>query len=82
MKGTMLCPDDYEAALSKALAAPDFETKKKWTWEAQKLLIDKYALINFFFTHARMNSFNKKVHDTGIGDTIDTQWTPEDAWIE
>jgi ABC-type transport system substrate-binding protein len=82
MKGTMLCPDDYEAALSKALAAPDFETKKKWTWEAQKLLIDKYALINFFFTHTRMNCFYKKVHDTGIGDTIDTQWTPEDAWIE
>ena len=28
-----------------------------------------------------MNCFYKNVHDTGIGDTIDTQWTPEDAWI-
>jgi ABC-type transport system substrate-binding protein len=81
LKGSIMCADDYEAVLVKALAAPDFETKKKLTWEAQKLLIDKYAIINFFYTQARINSFYKNVHDTGIGETIDTQWTPEDAWI-
>ena len=67
--------------LVRALNAPTFETKKKLTWEAQKLLIDKYALLNFLYTQPRMNAFYKKVHNTGIGETIDTQWTPEDAWI-
>ena len=81
LKGSISCPDDYETAITKALEAPDLKTKKKWTWEAEKLLIDKYALINFFYTFPRMNSFHKNVHDTGIGVTIDTQWTPEDAWI-
>ena len=82
LKGSIICADDYEAILVKAQAAPDFETKKKLTWEAQKLLIDKYAILNFFYTQPRMNCFYKNVHDTGIGVTIDTQWAPEDAWIE
>ena len=81
LKGSIACAEDYEELLVKALNAPNFETKKKLTWEAQKLLIDKYALLNFFYTQPRTNCFYKNVHDTGIGNTIDTQWTPEDAWI-
>ncbi|MBI5439890.1 MAG: ABC transporter substrate-binding protein [Deltaproteobacteria bacterium] len=81
LKGTMACPDDYNAALGQALAAKDFETKKKWTWEAQKLLVDKYALFNFAYNVPRMNAFHQEVRDTGFGATTDTQWTPEDAWI-
>ncbi len=81
LKGSFACAADYEALLVRALNAPNFETKKKLTQEAQKLLIDKHALLTFLYTQPRMNAFYKKVHDTGIGDTIDTQWTPEDAWI-
>jgi peptide/nickel transport system substrate-binding protein len=81
LKGSFACTEDYEAMLVRALNAPNFETKKKLTWEAQKLLIDKYALLNFFYTQPRINCFYKNVHDTGIGNTIDTQWAPEDAWI-
>ena len=29
LKGSIMCADDYEALLVKALAAPDFDTKKK-----------------------------------------------------
>jgi ABC-type transport system substrate-binding protein len=82
LKGSIMCADDYEAVLVKALAAPDFETKKKLTWEAQKLLIDKYAILNFIYTQPRLNCFYKNVHDTGIGATTDVHWAPEDAWIE
>ena len=82
LKDSIMCADDYEATLAKAVSAPNFETKKKLTWEAQKLFIDKYALFQFFYTQPRMNAFYKNVHDTGIGITIDTQWTPEDAWID
>jgi peptide/nickel transport system substrate-binding protein len=81
LKGSIACYDDYEALLVKASTAPNFEAKKKFTLEAQKLLTDKYALINFFYTFPRMNSFYKNVRDAGIGDTIDTQWAPEDAWL-
>jgi ABC-type transport system substrate-binding protein len=82
LKGTMLFTDDYEDALAKGLAAGDFNTKQKWTWEAQKLLVDKYALVNFVFTQPRLNFISNKVHNTGVGTTIDAQYTPEDAWIE
>jgi peptide/nickel transport system substrate-binding protein len=81
LKGSIACKDDYEGLLVKALSAPTFEMKQKYTLEAQKMLIDKYALLNFIYTQPRTNAFFKKVHDSGIGDTIDTQWTPEDAWI-
>jgi ABC-type transport system substrate-binding protein len=82
LKGTLLGPEEYENAVAEALAAGDAETKKKWTWEAQKLLIDKYALANFFFMQPRITFMHNKVHDTGVGVTVDVQWTPEDAWIE
>lgn len=81
LKGSITCAADYEDLLVRALNAPTFDAKKKLTWEAQKLLIDKYALLNFLYTQPRMNAFYKKVHNSGIGETIDTQWAPEDAWI-
>ena len=81
-EGTMLNPDDYREAIDKALAATDFETKKKWTWEAQRLLVDKYCLINFVMTNPRVNVFSKKVHDINWEVVTTTQWTPEDAWKE
>ena len=81
LKGSLACAEDYEAKLVMAQNAPTFEAKKKLTWEAQKLLIDKYAFLTFLYTQPRYNCFYKNVHDVGIGPTIDTQWTPEDAWI-
>jgi len=81
MKETMLFPDDYEAALTNAVNAPDFATKQKWTWEVQKLLVDKYALVQYFFTQPRTTVINKKFQDTGFGVTFDVQWTPADAWM-
>ncbi|MFC1533740.1 ABC transporter substrate-binding protein [Thermodesulfobacteriota bacterium] len=81
-KGTVSFPDDYMDALRKALEAPDFATKQKWTWEAQRLLIDKYCLINFIVTSPRVNVFNKKTHDINWEVTTTVHWTPEDAWKE
>ncbi len=82
LKGTMVAPDDYENAVTKALEAVDAKTKQKWTWEAQKKLIDTYALAGFYFTLPRITFLNNKARNTGMGTTVDVQWTPEDAWIE
>jgi ABC-type transport system substrate-binding protein len=79
---SMLRPAELNEASVKAQGAGDFETKKKWTWEAQKLLIDKYALVNYFFTQPRITFLYNRVHNTGIGVTIDAHWTPENAWME
>ncbi len=82
LKGTVLMPTEYEEALAKALAAGDLKAKQKWTWEAQKLMVDKFALASFFFTQPRLTFVARKVHNTGVGDTVDAQWTPEDAWLD
>jgi peptide/nickel transport system substrate-binding protein len=82
LKDTMLAAEDYEGAIVKALEAGDNKTKQKWTWEAQKLMIDKYSLAGFFFTQPRITAISNKVHNSGVGATVDVQWTPEDAWIE
>ena len=81
-EGTVHYPDDYMDALTKALKAPDFETKQKWTWEAQRLLVDKYCIMNFFITNPRVHVFSKKVHDINWEVITTTQWTPEDTWLE
>jgi len=82
LKGTILCPDDYADAINKAKEAPDFATKQKWTWEAQRLLVDEYCLVNFYCTSPRVNVFNKKVHDINWEVTTTVHWTPEDSWKE
>ncbi|MBN2058775.1 MAG: ABC transporter substrate-binding protein [Deltaproteobacteria bacterium] len=80
LKGTMLCPDDFMDALKKAQEASDFETKQKWTWEAQRLMVDEYCLINFYITCPRVQVFNKKLHDINWEVTTTVHWTPEDTW--
>ncbi len=79
----MLVPDDYVQAIQNAITAPDFETKQKYTQEAMKLMIDKYALqvvIYCMFDYAVSQPY---LHNHGYFDTPNTTaWTPEEAWLE
>jgi len=79
----MLAPEDYKQAVIKAVTASDFSTKQKWTQEALKLLIDKYALIIPFYHPNRVVVEKSYVHNTGLFTVAtDSQWTPEDSWLE
>jgi len=79
----MLIPDDYKQAVLNAVTAVDFADKKKWTQEALRLVQDKYALAVPFFHPNRTVIENKHVYDTGLFTVAtDSQWTPEDAWME
>jgi len=79
----MLAPDDYKQAVSNAVTAADFATKQRWTQEALKLFTDKYALVIPFYHPNRVVIERLYVHGTGLFTVAtDSQWTPEDAWLE
>ena len=79
----MLAPDDYKQAVTNAVTAADFATKQKWTQEALRLLIDKYALAIPIYHPNRVVVERPYVHGTGLYSVAtDSQWTPEDAWLE
>jgi ABC-type transport system substrate-binding protein len=79
----MLAPEDYRQAVSNAVTAADFATKQKWTQEALKLLTDKYALAIPFYHPNRVVIERPFVHGSGsFMVATDSQWTPEDAWLD
>ncbi len=79
----MLAPDDYKEAIKNAVAAPDFETKNKWTQRALKLMTDKYCSTLFWFFEEVSLVHQKYVHDTGLYKAPSGNvWTPENAWME
>ena len=79
----MLAPDDYKQAVTNAVTAADFATKQKWTQEAVRLFIDKYALAIPFYHPNRVVVEQPYVHGTGLYSVAtDSQWTPEDAWMD
>jgi peptide/nickel transport system substrate-binding protein len=77
----MIAPDDYKQAIDKAVTAPDFDTKQKWTREAGKLMTDKYALMLMCYFFLGLSAEQTNVHDTGIGKVPSLNWTPADTWI-
>jgi peptide/nickel transport system substrate-binding protein len=78
-----LVPLDFSAAVQKAVTAPDFKTKQRWTQEAIKLMTDKYCILNFLLKEPVSAVAKKNVHSHGFIEFADeTRWTPEDAWVE
>ena len=79
----MLVPDDYAKTIQDAIAAPDFKTKQKYTWEAMKLMIDKYCLMIGLWSWSDCAVSKSYLHNHGFMDTPNTAWwTPEEAWLE
>jgi peptide/nickel transport system substrate-binding protein len=79
----MLAPDDYKEAIRNAVAAPDSESKYKWTQKALKLMTDKYCLSIYCYFQDSSIVHPKSVHHPGFYEVPSLSlWTPEDAWIE
>ncbi len=79
----MLVPDDYSAAIKKAVTAPTFAEKQKWTREVLKLMIDKYCLQITLHCSSDFSASKPTVHNHGfLGSPNTGWWTPEEAWIE
>jgi len=79
----MLVPDDYLEAINNAVAANDFESKKYWTHEVMRLMIDVYCLQIPMFSEPEYCFYQSYVHDIGISIVPNNaMWTPEDAWLD
>ncbi len=79
----MLVPEDYSAAINKAIAAPNFNEKQKWTREVMKLMIDKYCLQITLHCSSDFSASKPSLHNHGFLGTPNTGWwTPEEAWME
>lgn len=80
---SVLYPPDYVEALEKAISAPNFDLKQKYTHEAMKLMIDKYCLQNTIYSPIDPIVTQPYVHNHGAGaSAANALWTPEDAWKE
>ena len=78
----MTVPEDYLEAVQNGVSAPNFKSKQKWVQQADKLMIDKYALVIPIFSISDYAVSKPTVHDHGIAVTQSHLWTPENAWIE
>jgi ABC-type oligopeptide transport system substrate-binding subunit len=80
---SMLYPPDYVEAIQKAISAPNFELKRKYTQEAMKLMIDKYCLQIPIYCPTDPIVTQPYVHSHGAGaSAANALWTPEEAWKE
>ncbi len=75
-------PDDYKQALLYACAAGDFATKQKYTWDAEKLMIDKYCMILTFYFNAPAYAEQKYVRDTKLGTTPSENFEIANTWLD
>jgi len=67
---TMLRPDDVSAALKQAVSATSDAECVKAVGEANKLLIDKYAIYAPIAQYSTIYVLNRRVKDSGIGATF------------
>jgi peptide/nickel transport system substrate-binding protein len=80
---SMITPDDYLAAVTNGIKAPDQDSKQKYAQEAMKLMIDKYCLVLPISTTGDFCIPQSYVRNLGWLDTsADTsRWNLADAWI-
>ncbi|MGD0795922.1 MAG: ABC transporter substrate-binding protein [Dehalococcoidales bacterium] len=60
--------------------ATDFNTQKSLTWQLQKTLVDKYALITFIWARYQPLPIQKNTHN--LYNNVSMHWTPWDTWID
>ena len=60
--------------------ARDYDTKVKLTRECMKMLAEDATLLPLWgvrFSYV----VDDKIHDTGLAETHNIMWTPENAWL-
>jgi peptide/nickel transport system substrate-binding protein len=75
---SIIHPDDLETAIVNMMSATNNEDKKKYAWEVQSLLIDKYCIVTSLVTQFSLYAKSPNVHD----DHIEESWTFADTWMD
>jgi len=86
-KGTIMVksithPDKIEKLLTEAKQAPDQESKRAKIWELQQVVFEEYCIFTPMFVVSGLAAKQPYVRDDGMMVTEQTQWTPEDAWLD
>jgi len=71
-------PTEISDLAGKLSTATDFATQKSLTWQIQKALIDKYALITFIWARYQPQPVQKYAHN--IWNNVSMHWTPWDTY--
>lgn len=79
---SIIHPDKVEKLLIEARSALDFQTKKTKTHELQQAVFDEYVIFTPLFVTGPAIVKYPKVHDDSMPALINTEWTPENTWIE
>jgi len=79
---TMLHPDDVEAALAKSVQATSDAESVDAVKEANRLLVDEYAIFLPIAEYPYPYVLNKKVRDSGIGASFYSVATLDKAYLD
>jgi peptide/nickel transport system substrate-binding protein len=78
----MIHPEEVEEALAKARTAHDAETYRQAVLDAQKVIIDDYALYFSNLIQVQGAAVMPYVHNDGFFTTNFLDWYPESVWLE
>jgi peptide/nickel transport system substrate-binding protein len=73
--------DELEKMCADVQSATDFNTKQKAVQNAQSLIFDKYNILTPVYHQMVGAAKYPNVHDEGLYQIDDFQWTPADAWV-
>jgi hypothetical protein len=79
---TMLRPDDVTIALARAVSSTSDGESIEAVGEANRLLIDKYAIYAPIAEYAYLYVLNKRIKASGIGETFYSVATLSTAYLE
>jgi peptide/nickel transport system substrate-binding protein len=71
-------PTEISDLAAQISSATDFNTQKSLTWQLQKALVDKYALITFIWARYQPQPIQKNTHN--LWNNVSMHWTPWDTY--
>jgi peptide/nickel transport system substrate-binding protein len=75
-------PDKIEKLLVEAKQAPDQQSKRAKIWELQQVVFEEYSIFTPMLVVLALAAKQPYVRGDGLMVVEQTQWTPEDAWLD
>jgi len=82
MVKSIVHPEKIEKLLVEAKQAPDQLSKRAKIWELQQVTFEEYSIFSPMIVPSGLAAKKLYVHSDGLMTVEQTQWTPEDAWLE
>jgi len=82
MVKSIMHPEKIEKLLVEAKQAPDQLSKRAKIWELQQVTFGEYSIFSPMIVPSGLAAKKPFVHGDGLMTIEQTQWTPEDAWLD